>query len=994
MGLSSDIRQLAGLVIKNYAFQHLPKLPPTVQQLVKQEMLHALSDALTDIRNTAAILVGKISESFAINTWADLLAPLLNMLEYGQHGQLVVVDGALQAVKRMCEDSADKLSMDTVRRPLDSLLPKLIALLACPEEVIKLRALETITSTLFLFTPPQQSPRSKLSNPAAGACMSPSSSYNSLSSNGSLAAAGRGAMAYPSPTTSPTMGGQTHKGGGDSPSPPTVGAAVGCGAQALAANMTAFLQGLAALSADPSPKVRRAVCQAIVLLATLQLSVLEPLFASICEFLLKSILDVDEGVAMEACEFWSVLSDNTDAHAVVRTHMPMLIPHLISRLTLTQEQIMLERIEEEAQASGEQEINFKPIHRRGSGGKGDEDDEEEASAKWTLRKQAALVLDNLAVTFSAAAVLPHALPAIQLKLQAPVAAAPSSSSHVPGPEDGVWERESGMLALGALSTGCLKEMGQYLPQLFPFLVQNLGEPTPEMRSIACWVLSRYCTWIFDDAQVLSEGSSERYFTQMLEALLQIMLDPRPKVQAACCSALCTLVEVAGPDPVLPYLPQIFTHVQGAFALYGVKSSLILIDTIGTLADTVGDALCDPALVPLFLPVLMAKFGELEDVDMRLFPVMECLMSVVAVLGLEMQPYAQNLYYRCLRIIGNTMTANAQADVKAQMHMASLAAHSDDPTSVTSSTSSGLNPAAAGYHESDDDAPSKDFAICALDVISALCEGLEANFATLADSTRDVLLQLAFTCLRDGLPELRQSAFALTGDLCKSCVSFVAPAALPQLMEAVLLNIQDREPGHWHPMVCNNASWTVGELAIKVGGEVMAPYVARLMQAFIQLLTHDKDSVGLGGVPSPSGAVPPTLLENIAVTVGRLGLTNTSQLAEYLPEFLEAWCMALRFTRASEEKDQAFAGLVALVNANPQALVNPADAGKGRVAFAHAFFLACGSWEDPPEDDVLLQQLGQMLGATKSSNEGAWRAMLAVVDRDVAHRTLDMFRVSA
>ena len=28
-----------------------------------------------------------------------------------------------------------------------------------------------------------------------------------------------------------------------------------------------------------------------------------------------------------------------------------------------------------------------------------------------------------------------------------------------------------MLALGALSTGCLIDMGQYLPQLFPFLVQ-------------------------------------------------------------------------------------------------------------------------------------------------------------------------------------------------------------------------------------------------------------------------------------------------------------------------------------------------------------------------------------------------------------------------------------------------------------------------------------------------------------------------------------------
>lgn len=91
-----------------------------------------------------------------------------------------------------------------------------------------------------------------------------------------------------------------------------------------------------------------------------------------------------------------------------------------------------------------------------------EEEEEVVSAKWTLRKQAALVLDNLAVTFSAALVLPHALAAIQLKLQA--GAGGSGSAEV-------WVRESGMLALGALSTGCLIEMGQYLPQLFPFLIQ-------------------------------------------------------------------------------------------------------------------------------------------------------------------------------------------------------------------------------------------------------------------------------------------------------------------------------------------------------------------------------------------------------------------------------------------------------------------------------------------------------------------------------------------
>jgi hypothetical protein len=98
MGLSADLRQLAGLVVKNYTFPHLPHLPTNVQQMLKQEILHALSDTQMDIRNTAGILIGRISDSFMIDTWADLLPPLYQMLDYKVHGQLTLVDGALQVI--------------------------------------------------------------------------------------------------------------------------------------------------------------------------------------------------------------------------------------------------------------------------------------------------------------------------------------------------------------------------------------------------------------------------------------------------------------------------------------------------------------------------------------------------------------------------------------------------------------------------------------------------------------------------------------------------------------------------------------------------------------------------------------------------------------------------------------------------------------------------------------------------------------------------------
>ena len=81
-------------------------------------------------------------------------------------------------------------------------------------------------------------------------------------------------------------------------------------------------------------------------------------------------------------------------------------------------------------------------------------------------------------------------------------------------------------------------------------------------------------------------------------------------------------------------------------MYGVKSTLILIDTIGMLADTVREGMARRYIhtytfmihtyIPyihtyihvfseytaLYLPKIVEKFDELEDNDMRLIPIFE------------------------------------------------------------------------------------------------------------------------------------------------------------------------------------------------------------------------------------------------------------------------------------------------------------------------------------------------------------------------------------
>lgn len=132
-----------------------------------------------------------------------------------------------------------------------------------------------------------------------------------------------------------------------------------------------------------------------------------------------------------------------------------------------------------------------------------------------------------------------------------------------------------------------------------------------MRCISCWVLSRYCC-LFADAG--DDGAT--LYTQSLQAFLTTMFDPKPKAQVAACSALCVLIENAfytdDVNILSAHLPAIFTAISRAFAMYGVKSSLVLVDTIGTIADSVGQELRNPQYTQLYLPRLVQKFNELDD----------------------------------------------------------------------------------------------------------------------------------------------------------------------------------------------------------------------------------------------------------------------------------------------------------------------------------------------------------------------------------------------
>lgn len=76
------------------------------------------------------------------------------------------------------------------------------------------------------------------------------------------------------------------------------------------------------------------------------------------------------------------------------------------------------------------------------------------------------------------------------------------------------------------------------------------------------------------------------------------------------------------------------------------------------------------------------------------------------------------------------------------------------------------------HPEQFDAPDKDFMIVALDLLSGLAEGLDGHMERLVVNSN--VMQLLYQCMQDPMPEVRQSSFALLGDLTKACFQHVQP----------------------------------------------------------------------------------------------------------------------------------------------------------------------------------------------------------------------------
>ncbi|XP_073106539.1 transportin-1 isoform X2 [Elaeis guineensis] len=861
-GKSVEIRQAAGLLLKNNLRATFSSLSPSHQQYIKSELLPCLGATDRTIRFTAGTVISVLVLLGRLIGWPELLQALVRCLD---SNDLNHMEGAMDAICKpsfvilhllftswfavlprttcygayradiiqICEDIPEELDVDVPglsERPINILMPRLLQFFQSPHAVLRKLSLGSVNQFIVVM--------------------------------------------------------------------PT----------ALFMSMDQYLQGLFVLAHDSSADVRKLVCAAFVQLIEVRPSFLEPHLRNVIEYILQVSKDPDDEVALEACEFWSAYCDANLPSDGLREFLPRLIPVLLSNMAYADDdESLVDAEEDESFPDRDQDLKPRFHSSRLHGSEDGEEVDDDTVNVWNLRKCSAAGLDILSNVYGDE-ILPTLMPLIQQKL---------STTN-----DSAWkEREAAVLAIGAIAEGCINGLYPHLPeavcillQIIAFLIPLLDDKFPLIRSITCWTLSRFSKYII---QGIDDQNGSEQFDKVLIGLLRRILDTNKRVQEAACSAFATLEEEAA-EELVPHLEVILQHLLCAYSKYQRRNLRIVYDAIGTLADAVGGELNQPKYLDILMPPLISKWQQLSNSDKDLFPLLECFTSIAQALGPGFSQFAEPVFQRCINLIQIQQLAK-------------------------------VDHVAAGVQYD------REFIICSLDLLSGLAEGLGSGIESLVaqSNLRELLLQ----CCMDGGVDIRQSAFALLGDLV--CPVHLHPR-LQEFLDAAAKQLHSSAVKE-AVSVANNACWAIGELTVKVRQEI-SPIVLAVISCLVPIL---QNAEGLNK----------SLIENSAITLGRLGWVCPELVAPHMEHFMQSWCTALCMIRDDFEKEDAFRGLCAMVRAIPL----------GAVSSLAYLCKAIASWHEIRSEDLNNEVCEVLNGYKQMLANGGWEQCMATLEPSVLHR---------
>jgi len=584
------VRCSAATLMKNNISRMPSSLSPQTLSYIKSELLQGLRDAETGIRNFTGNVIAELLRKGGIMAGSDVVAQLIAMVEgkdrSGADLPVAVQEGAMSALKKVCQDSKKALDKNPLR-PLAVLIPKFLQFTHHPSSAIEADSLETIN--IFL----------------------PMRSEAVIANIDTLV------------ETLLRLGNNRHQSLRREVCRALVHL-VDVRPDKIAPIMSGVVDYLVQQQNDSDMDVALDAAEfwlAVGEHAQLRMR-LGPFLPKIVPVLLKSMIYAEEDIFRLGGK-----GDDADEEDKAEDTKP-LFAKLRQRLPNN------ESVEEEDRArSGDRDLNGSEIDECDSDCDGlfGTDDPEDL---WNLRKCSVEALDVLAIVFHQP-VLELILPYLKENIR-----------HPEWPYREAAVLALGAVADGCLD-GVAVHLPDLIPYLISLL--NDDEPlVRRIACWTLGRYSRWAATVPDSA-IRDPRHLQKYFEPMMEGILLKMLDGNKRVQEAAASAFANLGEQSK-DVLQPYVGAIVQQFVAAMHQYKDRNMVILYDCVRTLAEHVSEALAQDEVVAILMPALIERWKKVGDDSREIFPLFDCLSHVSTSLGEKFQPFAAPLFRRCISII--------------------------------------------------------------------------------------------------------------------------------------------------------------------------------------------------------------------------------------------------------------------------------------------------------------------------------------------------------
>lgn len=141
-----------------------------------------------------------------------------------------------------------------------------------------------------------------------------------------------------------------------------------------------------------------------------------------------------------------------------------------------------------------------------------------------------------------------------------------------------------------------------------------------------------------------------------------MREKNTDLQDSACTAVSELIECAGDNISSGISIILETHKEVCPHYYG-NSLLALLDMLGLLVKTCDTCMQDNEAIEMLITPLTNKWNEINDNDKIIGPLFKCFEYITDVIGNKIDPYANTIVERCLRIIASIVESIIHEDNK-------------------------------------------------------------------------------------------------------------------------------------------------------------------------------------------------------------------------------------------------------------------------------------------------------------------------------------------